>query len=318
MLKFFRVPFATSGDKLAVPDAADVNGNVSYTEGYGFDYQRQETDPDKKDIERDKMNQILFDLTTAVSELQSQGIPDFITTALNGGSPYSYSQYAVARFGGVPYISLINANTSTPADLTKWAPLPTPDLLQHAAYTSAYAGGTANAITADFSPAIAALPAAPGTLSVLVRAGAANTTVNPTFAANGTTAKVIVKGNNVPLVPSDIAGAGHWLLLQYDATNDRWVLLNPAQGIGNTIQRGQGTTGAGGEVVITFARPFANTNYEVQITDRGAAAWSSSNVTAYGTHSKTTTTVTVRALNWNGAAFALFPGGDFDYVAIGD
>lgn len=228
MLKFFRLPFATTGDKTAVPDAVDSNGNVSYSQGYGFDYQRQKTDPAAKNIERDKMNQIFFDMTTAIAEIQSQGIPDFITTALNGGTAYSYGQYAVVRYSGDNYISLVAANTALPSDATKWAPLPNPARLQQAAYMSAVAGGTVDAITAAFAPAIAALPAAPGTLSVFVRATGANATTTPTFKADGTPAKTIVKGANQALVAGDIAGAGHWLELQYDATLDKWVLQNPA------------------------------------------------------------------------------------------
>jgi hypothetical protein len=227
MLKYFRLPFATTGDKTAVPDAVDSNGNVSYSQGYGFDYQRQKTDPAAKNIERDKMNQIFFDMTTAIAELQSQGVPDFITTALNGGTAYSYAQYAVVKYSGDLYISLVAANTALPSDATKWALLPTPARIQAAFNSSAVAGGTADAITGAFSPAIAALPAAPGTLSVFVRAGAANATTTPTFKADGTTAKTIVKGANQALVAGDIAGAGHWLELQYDATLDKWVLQNP-------------------------------------------------------------------------------------------
>lgn len=231
MLKFFRLPFATTGDKTAVPDAVDSNGNVSYSQGYGFDYQRQKTDPAAKNIERDKMNQIFFDMTTAIAEIQSQGIPDYITSALNGGSAFSYGQYAVVRYSGDNYISLVAANTALPSDATKWAPLPNPARLQQAAYMSAVAGGTVDAITAAFAPAIAALPAAPGTLSVFVRASGANATTTPTFKADATTAKTIVKGNNLPLAVGDIAGAGMWLELQYDATLDKWVLQNPARGL---------------------------------------------------------------------------------------
>jgi len=230
MLKFFRLPFATTGDKTAVPDTVDSNGNVSYPQGYGFDYQRQKTDPAAKNIERDKMNQIFFDVTTAIAELQANGIPDFITAALNGGTAYSYAQYAVVKYSGDLYISLVATNTALPSDATKWALLPTPARIQAASNTAVVAAGTADALTGAFSPAIAALPAAPGTLAVLVRAGAANTTTAPTFAANTTTAKTIVKGNNLPLVAGDIAGAGHWLDLQYDATLDKWVLQNPATG----------------------------------------------------------------------------------------
>lgn len=231
MLKFFRLPFATTGDKTAVPDAVDSNGNVSYSQGYGFDYQRQKTDPAAKNIERDKMNQVLFDITTAIAELQSKGGADFITSALNGGTAYSYSQNAIVNYGGAWYISLVAANTTLPTDATKWALLPTPTLLQQAAFMSANAGGTVDAITATFTPAIAELPAAPGTLSVFVRATGANATTTPTFKAGALAAKTIIKGNNLPLSPGDIAGAGMWLELRYDAALDKWALQNPATGV---------------------------------------------------------------------------------------
>jgi len=231
MLKFFRIPFATSGDRTAVPDAVDVNGFVSYTAGYGFDYQRQKTDPAAKNIERDKMNEIFFDITTAVAELQAQGVPDFITSALNGGTAYSYGVNALVRYSGDLYLSIAAANTALPSDATKWALLPTPARIQGAAYTSAVSAGTADAITAAFTPAIAALPVAPGTLVVRTRAGFANATTTPTFSPNGLTAKTIVKGNNLPLVAGDIAGAGAWIELVYDATLDKWVLQNPATGV---------------------------------------------------------------------------------------
>lgn len=233
MLKFFRIPFATSGDRTAVPDPVDTNGFVSYTAGYGFDYQRQKTDPAAKNIERDKMNEIFFDITTALAELQGQGVPDFITTALNGGTAYSYAQYAIVRYSGDLYISLVNTNTALPSDATKWALLPIPGRIQGQSYTGAVAAGTADALTAAFVPAVGAYPAAPGTLKFLVRAGSANTTTTPTFTPNSGTlaAKTIVKGNNLPLVAGDIAGAGHWLELVYDATLDKFVLGNPATGV---------------------------------------------------------------------------------------
>ncbi len=122
MDKFFRVPFALSGDQAAVPDAAAVDGSVSYMEGYGLDYELPKTDPDSKNIERQKMNNIFFSATKAIGELQGQGIPDFITTALNGGSPFPYAINALARYtDGVVYRSLVAANTALPTDATKWA-----------------------------------------------------------------------------------------------------------------------------------------------------------------------------------------------------
>lgn len=129
MLKFFRIPFATSGDRASIPDASDPSGFVSYTDGYPIDYEQDPTtDPlTAKDIERDKMNQLLFDLSTALKELQSHTVPDFITSALNGGSPWSYDKYDTVRWNdGVEtfvYESLVGSNTSLPSDTTKWRKL---------------------------------------------------------------------------------------------------------------------------------------------------------------------------------------------------
>jgi len=97
--------------------------------------------------------------------------------------------------------------------------------LQSGKLLSATAGGTADAITATFTPAIATLT---GGMKVRVRAASANATTTPTFAANALAAKTIVKANGVALVAGDIAGAGHWLYLTYDTTLDAWVLGNPA------------------------------------------------------------------------------------------
>lgn len=88
---------------------------------------------------------------------------------------------------------------------------------------TAVAGGTADAITADFTPNVALTN---GT-TVIVRAGSANATTTPTFAPDGLTAKTIVKGNNLALAAGDIAGAGHWLELNFDTVLDKWVLQNP-------------------------------------------------------------------------------------------
>jgi len=128
MDKFFRIPFASSGDRTAIPDAVDVNGFVSYTQGYGFDYQRQKSDPAAKNIERDKMNDLFFEVTTAISEQQSKGIPDFITPVLNGGTAYSYDIFALVRYddgdGDRVYQSIAATNTALPTDATKWSLLP--------------------------------------------------------------------------------------------------------------------------------------------------------------------------------------------------
>lgn len=92
---------------------------------------------------------------------------------------------------------------------------------------SAVASGSADAITANFTEEVTLTNG----MYVQVRAGAENKTTTPTFNPNNLGAKTIVKGNNQPLAVGDIAGAGQWLHLTYDATLQKWVLNNPATGV---------------------------------------------------------------------------------------
>ncbi len=87
----------------------------------------------------------------------------------------------------------------------------------------AAAGGTADAITATFSPA---LTLANMTLCIVI-AGAANATATPTFAPNGLAAHTITKYGGQALVAGDIFGALMACILCYNLANTRWELLNP-------------------------------------------------------------------------------------------
>ena len=89
----------------------------------------------------------------------------------------------------------------------------------------AAAGGAADIITATYTPAVTSLISG---LTLYLRASTANVTTTPTFSPNSLTARTIVKANNQALAVGDIAGAGHILILQYDATNTVWELANPA------------------------------------------------------------------------------------------
>lgn len=92
------------------------------------------------------------------------------------------------------------------------------------------AGGTSDAITVTLSSSISSLSEIAG-IPFWIKAAYANTTTTPTVSINGLTATTIVKGVNSALAVGDIAGAGHWLELQYDATLNKWVLQNPAKGV---------------------------------------------------------------------------------------
>lgn len=126
---FFKLPFADDGDKTAIPLPLQIDGAVSFDQGWTFDYQRDQTiDPLAKDIDRGTMNYLFNAITLALQQYQTTGIPEWISTADNGGAPFSYDQGVDVRYragGGDPFIiytSLIAANTSTPGtDATKWA-----------------------------------------------------------------------------------------------------------------------------------------------------------------------------------------------------
>lgn len=220
MLKFFRIPFALTGTRAAVPDTDPGGDAVNYEEGWTPPYQLPKTDPLSRNIPRDQSNQLMYDITQELQLLQIHGTPDFITSALNGGTPYSYTLGARVRYddgtnGPRVFVSRVNANTALPTVAANWSPVrDSPPV--------AAAGGTANALTATFSPSLGLIP--DGTIFYL-RHAAANTGA-ATLAVNGGAAKPIVKRANVPLVAGDIAGAASWGLYAYDSALDRYFLLN--------------------------------------------------------------------------------------------
>ncbi|EIL6174284.1 hypothetical protein ACT6MH_000081 [Escherichia coli] len=124
MEKFIKTPFAFLGDRSEIPDPIQNTGDVSMMTGYGYDYERDQlSDTNAKNIERQKMNWLFYIITRAISEYQSSGVPEFITTVMNGGNPYPYQKSALVRFNSGIYYSLVDNNTATPEDNTKWAQL---------------------------------------------------------------------------------------------------------------------------------------------------------------------------------------------------
>lgn len=100
----------------------------------------------------------------------------------------------------------------------------TVDQIQDNEYVWVDGGGTADAITATYSPAVTAVVDG---MELKVRATAANATTTPTFAPNGLTARTITKVGGTALVAGDIVGDNHELTLRYYAASTRWELLNP-------------------------------------------------------------------------------------------
>ncbi|MEH0874666.1 Ig-like domain-containing protein [Pectobacterium cacticida] len=122
--KFFRTPFAQSGDRQTIPDSAPNNGSVSYSSGWGPDYAKDPTvDANAKPVEREAMNTVLNAITGAIRQYQTNGYPEWITAANNNGAAFAYDAGVVVDYNGALYLSLVGNNTATPgADATKWQP----------------------------------------------------------------------------------------------------------------------------------------------------------------------------------------------------
>ena len=103
----------------------------------------------------------------------------------------------------------ISGNAATATQLNNWV----------------VAGGTADAITATYSPAITTL--ADGQLCFF-RASAANATTTPSFSPNGLTARTITMKGGSALRVNEIPAANAEVILRYNLANTRWELLNPA------------------------------------------------------------------------------------------
>lgn len=122
MAKYFIDPFGVSGDLTPVPDAAPIDGSVSYESGFGPEYQLDpDSDPSALNVPRAQFNQIMFDVTSAIQFLQQFGFPAFITSSDNGGTPFPYSKGATVRWTDESnYESQVDTNTTDPTNTTNW------------------------------------------------------------------------------------------------------------------------------------------------------------------------------------------------------
>ena len=117
------------------------------------------------------------------------------------------------RYAGGAWVTLGTLNASTHV----WTPA-------GGGIPNAIAAGNVDAITATFSPA---LVLANKPIFSVYCAGA-NTSTTPSFTPDGGTPRTIMKQGGQALAVGDIPRAGFWALMQYDVTNTRYELLNPA------------------------------------------------------------------------------------------
>lgn len=94
----------------------------------------------------------------------------------------------------------------------------------------AAAGGTANALTATYTPALSLSDLE----ACLLVASLANTSTTPTFSPNSLTAHPITKKGGLPLGVGDIL-PNCVLVLVYNLANTRWELANPMGGLSGNV-----------------------------------------------------------------------------------
>lgn len=118
---FFRTPFGSSGDVVTIPNDVQPSGVVSFTQGFGPDYEADPSNPAVQYPERRVVNEFFLLTSANIQGWQVHCFPDYIPAAQNNGSNYSYDKNAYVRWtDGNVYYSLVNANTADPSDPTKW------------------------------------------------------------------------------------------------------------------------------------------------------------------------------------------------------
>lgn len=109
MAKFFVTPFALAGNKTTVPESVQPDGSISYTEGWGPDYELANTEPDYKPISREQTNQMFNDVTAALSEVQYNGVA--LWSADGSGN---YPINAIVRHNDLLWLSNEDDNATEP------------------------------------------------------------------------------------------------------------------------------------------------------------------------------------------------------------
>jgi hypothetical protein len=165
------------------------------------------------------MNGILFEATALIRWLSAGGLPSYDAAFQTGASGYPSGAAIVNASKTAFWVSTVDNNMTNPdAGGAGWRLMNNP-------YQYAAAAGTANAITAAFTPAVLTLTDG---LPLTVHQTVGNTSSAPTLQADATAAHTIVKGNGNPLNSGDTLGM---MELIYDLGNTRWVLQNPCTAV---------------------------------------------------------------------------------------
>lgn len=124
--KYIVNAFAIDGDRTVVPDTPAVDGSISYTNGWTAPYSYPyPSNPSALPVSRTAWNQVAYDTTLGLQQYQQVGVPNFISTSDNDGSPYLYSEYSFCIYddgvnGPRVFQSKINNNNTLPTVTANW------------------------------------------------------------------------------------------------------------------------------------------------------------------------------------------------------
>jgi hypothetical protein len=120
-VKKLLIPYAISGDRAPIPDAIDISGGLSYTQGWTQLYANDKNIAPARDVPRREMNQLFHDITSGIRQYQTTGVPEYITAIENGGNNFSYAKNAIVMYSdGNVYLSLRNNNNDLPTVAASW------------------------------------------------------------------------------------------------------------------------------------------------------------------------------------------------------
>ncbi len=215
---YFLFPFGISGNLTPIPNPTQISGTVSYEQGFPIGYELANTAPGYLPVPRDQFNQLMFDTTGAIQQIQQTGFPSWISAAANGGVSFQYAQGASVWYNGVPYRSLISNNTDTPPT-ANWQIIGSNNLLY---FNFATDTGSANHYVIAPNPALGSLlnGAVVEMRPTFANTGACDLTVN------GTATTAIKTLANQDPAAGTIIPTGIYSLV-YNSTTGFWVIQNP-------------------------------------------------------------------------------------------
>jgi hypothetical protein len=258
---YFGIPFATSGDLLTggvVPSALQPDGSISYTLGWGTDYELVDTAPGYKPVGRKEMNTLFNAVTSAIGEIQKQGFPSYVAAA----APYPIN--AVVRYANTYWRSTVVNNSTVPGAVgATWVDVSVVPAASETVAGVAEVATTLETTTGtDDTRMITPLKLAQRLTAYLVQA----------------TETVFGWAKVATQVLTD-AGVDDTTIVTPKKMRNGFVLVTGLSGYialptwmgGFIFQWGAGTITAGATVTVSFPIPFPN-QYFRSITSHGAAS----------------------------------------------